>query len=549
MTNELLYLRQNIQLEPLIDQWYAWSHLISPATAARNITERHFKIMDSYINAPQIHANAVKNPKMLGGPFIDYDGKRVDEIRALRDRTRRDRAHLVALSTALAELDGMLRANAKGYSLHSLYDKVPAMLKGFVELQYDLNNQASYRLIEPLLYRSRYYDKTTQSLMLSRISGDDRPFVLSTPRLEGDGLLHLKLPFDDPRVDELFELKKTPRTWSSIRDMFDLSEPQADLFRGFFTEEAPPPYRRYEGDGLLWRYFGHACIMVETKNVSMLFDPVLSYTYESSISRYTYLDIPDRLDFVLITHNHQDHILFETLLQLRNRIGTIIVPRSGSGALEDPSVKLTLENCGFKNVIELREMESVPIQGGSITGLPFFGEHSDLAINTKLAYLVRVHGESFLFAADSCNIEPALYKHVHNSVGDVRALFLGMECDGAPMSWVYGPLQIQRLERGMDESRRLSGSNCEQGMGIVEAFNCREAYVYAMGQEPWLNYVMSLKYTEQSRPIVDSNRLIETCRSRGMCAERLFGEKEILLEGGAAREQPRIAKVAAPQVN
>ena len=73
MSNELLYLKQNVQIEPLVDQWYAWSHLIPPATAARNITDRHLKIMDSYISAPQIHANAVKNPKMLGGPFIDYD--------------------------------------------------------------------------------------------------------------------------------------------------------------------------------------------------------------------------------------------------------------------------------------------------------------------------------------------------------------------------------------------------------------------------------------------------------------------------------------------
>jgi hypothetical protein len=50
-----------------------------------------------------------------------------------------------------------------------------------------------------------------------------------------------------------------------------------------------------------------------------------------------------------------------------------------------------------------------------------------------------------------------------------------------------------------------------------------------MGQEPWLNYVMSIKYTDQSRPIVESNRLLEYCRSRGIIAERLFGEKEILL--------------------
>jgi hypothetical protein len=59
-------------------------------------------------------------------------------------------------------------------------------------------------------------------------------------------------------------------------------------------------------------------------------------------------------------------------------------------------------------------------------------------------------------------------------------------------------------------------------------------YVYAMGQEPWLNYVMSIKYTCESLPIVESDKLIHDCLSRGIHAERLFGKKEILIEEAAA---------------
>jgi hypothetical protein len=105
-----------------------------------------------------------------------------------------------------------------------------------------------------------------------------------------------------------------------------------------------------------------------------------------------------------------------------------------------------------------------------------------------------------------------------------------MECDGAPLSWLYGPLLFRRLERAMDESRRLSGSNYEQAMQIIDCFGCKEVYVYAMGQEPWLNYLMSIKYTDESRPMIESNRLLQICRDRGMNAERLFGEREILME-------------------
>lgn len=528
--NERFYLRQNVQVEPLVDRWYGWPHLIPPATTARNVTHRHFKIMDSYVNAPQIHANAVKNPKMLGGPFIDYGGARVDEIRALREQTTRERAHLIELSHALEELDGILRNAAKGYSLHPLYEKIPEPLRGYVELVYDLNNHPSFRLIEPLLYRSRYYDRSQQGIMLSIISNDNRPFVLSTPRLDSNDSLYLPLSFDSPAIDNLFRLKTSPQPWSRIREELPVHESQEELLRSFLTPEPPPRYCPYEGPGVRWRYFGHACILIESQGVSMLFDPVLSYTYENGVSRYTYIDLPDTIDYVFVTHDHQDHILFETLLQIRHKVKNLVVPHNNRGRLQDPSLKLLFQNCGFKNVMELDELEEIGDRNVRITGLPFFGEHADLDIQSKMAWLVRVGPHSMLFAADSCNIEPRMYEHAHREVGDVDALFLGMECDGAPLSWLYGPLLTQSIERAMDESRRLSGSNCDQGMHIANCFNCKEVYVYAMGQEPWLNYIMSIKYTEQSRPIVESNRLIETCKQRGIVAERLFGEKEILME-------------------
>jgi hypothetical protein len=165
-----------------------------------------------------------------------------------------------------------------------------------------------------------------------------------------------------------------------------------------------------------------------------------------------------------------------------------------------------------------------------ITGLPFLGEHADLDIRTKLAYHCRLGRHTLLFAADSCNIDPRLYERLHEAIGDIDVAFIGMECDGAPLSWLYGPLLTRPLDRKMDQSRRLAGSNYERAVDIINRFRCKTAYVYAMGQEPWLNYIMSVKYTEQSNPMIASNKLIEDCRARGLQAERLFGEKEILLQ-------------------
>src|SRR5580692_8970307 len=190
---DLFYLRPNVVVEPLVHHWYAWSHLISPATAARNATDRHLRIMNSFIQSPGAHLAAVKNPKMLGGPFIDLSVDRVGDIERLAAET--SKTPLAELSRAICELDGMLRAQATGHSLEPLYKQIPEPLQGYVELVYDLHNNPSFRLIEPLLYKSPYYDPSQQTLMLSLITGDERPFVLSTPRFKEEGNAHLRIPF------------------------------------------------------------------------------------------------------------------------------------------------------------------------------------------------------------------------------------------------------------------------------------------------------------------------------------------------------------------
>lgn len=529
--SDKVYLKPNVVFEPLVDNWYAWPHLISPATNSRNLTGRHLKIKKSYLQAPLIHAAAVKNPKMRGGPFIDYGGKRVDEIRELYDTTKEKRSNLLDLSDALDELDAMLKEHAQGFGLKPLYDKVPEILKGYVELVYDLNHNPSYRLYEPLLYNSEFYHEDAQSVAFWLTNNDSRPFVLSTPRLPEDHVVHKQIPFKSPALDELAKMKKHPRPLREIMDIMGIEPDEEEVFRSFFTDEEPEVYVPYRGDKIRMRYFGHACIFIETATVSILVDPLISYYgYQADVNHFTDADLPDEIDYVLITHNHQDHILFETLLPLRHKIKNIVVPTSSTGFLQEPDVRLMFNHIGFDNIINLRDMESVNMGDCTITGIPFMGEHADLNIPGKLGYHVKIEDFSLMFLADSCNLEPRLYDHVKRSIGGIDVLFLGMECDGAPLSWLYGPLLPQPLARDKDNSRRLSGSNYEQGMPIVDVFRPKEVYVYAMGQEPWVEFISSIKYDEDSVPIIASDKLVANCAGRGILAERLYGEKELLYE-------------------
>ena len=531
MTLQKMYLKPNVVIEPLVDRWYAWAHLISPATAAMNIAGRHLKIMNSYIQAPQIHAAAVRNPKMKGGPFMDFPTDKSGDIKTLRDTTANKQKDLLQLAEDIKSLSRMLQQEANGYSLHPLYEKVPDSLRGYVELTYDLNHSPSFRFFEPLLYKSKYYSTRSQSIAIWATNNDERPFVLSTPRLNDNDVLFFDVPFSHDAIDTMHQMRTIPGDINFLMDMLNVDKQNAGLFMNLFTNEAPSKYEKYDGDKVRMRYFGHACILIETKELSILVDPVISYYgYQTEINRYSYADLPETIDYVLITHNHQDHVLLETLLALRYKIKNIIVPRSGKGNLQDPCLKLMLNSIGFKNVSEIDEMETLRFANCDITGVPFLGEHADLDIKAKICHHVKIGKFSMLFVADSCNVEPRLYKHVQKIISKTDVVFLGMECDGAPLSWLYGPLLNEDLERDKDQSRRLAGSNFERGKALIDVFEPKEVYVYAMGQEPWLEFISSIKYTVDSNPIVASNRLIEGCIAENKFAERLFGEKELFYD-------------------
>ena len=364
------YLKPNIKIEPLIWRWYAWPYLIPPSTAACNIVERHLKIMQSYVQNPQMHAHAVKDPKLLGGPFIDLDGQNVNEINSLIDLTKKDCEKLIVLNNAIKDLDRVLQTEAQGDSLEDFYAKVPDPLKGLVEIVYNINNRPSIRLIESLIYKN-YYTTEHQAIALSEINDDFRQFVLSTPRLEREDEVYLKVAFSDPKLSRLFEMREKPHSLEDIKQHLEIPVSKQKLFESFFTTNPPdlPDDRNYKGDGVRIRYFGHACVLVQTKTVSILFDPVISYPIQSNqVPRYTIKDLPDRIDYVVITHNHQDHLMFETLLQLKHKIGHVVFPGNNYGALEDPSVKLILQHVGFSSLIELREMEDICLEEGEMIG-------------------------------------------------------------------------------------------------------------------------------------------------------------------------------------
>jgi L-ascorbate metabolism protein UlaG (beta-lactamase superfamily) len=342
----------------------------------------------------------------------------------------------------------------------------------------------------------------------------------------------LNLHFDHFGLDLLFKARRQPTSLAELKDALALDDTTAESLSTFLTGSALPASTSYGGERVRIRYFGHASLLIEAQGSAILVDPLIGYQYPSHVRRYSYGDLPDFIDYILITHGHQDHLDLESLLQLRCQTGTVIVPKSGSGELLDPSLKLLLRNIGFERVLEIDDLESVALERGTITAVPFLGEHSDLKVRAKTSYAVRLADRQVLCLADSCNIAPELYRHVHQLIGDVDALFIGMECEGSPLSLANGPYLLQPPDAAINQSRRTQASNYEQAIDVVERFNCRRVYIYAMGLEPWIQHLFGnhgVTKTEETYSIKESNRLIAECQRAGRTAELLFGQKEILI--------------------
>lgn len=525
-----VYLKPNIQVDPLFNQWYAWNLLVPPVTAAVNTLERHLKMMTSYVNSPAMHVAALKNPAMRGGPFIDLGGQRVPEVKQLMLDTQARCGHLVEFAKAMVQLNKMLQEKAKGMAMETLYEFIPETLRGYVELVYDMANNPSFRVHESLLYRSKYYAENAQSVALSEITADrKRPFMLSTPILPDGKTVFLNIPFSDPRLDELFRMKRAPQEFSAVVERFKGIATEEQL-RPLFTEQAPPPVQRYDGDGFRVRYLGHATLLIESRDVTIITDPIISYAYGAEPARFTYEDLPETIDYALITHSHHDHVHFETLLQLRHMVKTVVVPRNFDGFPQDPSLQLALQHIGFPNVREIRDLDEIWIPGGKIAALPFLGEHHDLNVQSRATYRVEIGGRSILAIADSGILDARLFDEIQRIYGKSEVLFLGMECEGAPASWIYGPMFTKPLTREVDQSRRARGSNYAEAVSLIERLGFESGvYIYAMGQEPWLSHILDNELSDDSVATAESRKLVAWCEQRSIASENLFAKKEIFL--------------------
>lgn len=525
-----LLLQNDVCIEPLVLGWSAWPLLLAPASLALFLSKRLLPLLDDFLEDPSAHTDLAGIPSMYGGHFVCKQEADIPAISALAIETRKRAADLLALADAWQATNQRLQTAAVGQSLNDFYTQLPSALQGLVELVYDLHHRPAVRLFEELV-TDAYPLKTLTQIYMHRADPTERDFFMCTPRLARPQDLMLNWALDDPRIDKLTSLRTNPATLSTLKDALGLDDQQLSLLASMCQ---PAPKKGHEDDhsaalapgDVRVRYFGHACILVQSAEQSILIDPYFSMKAQKS-ANFSVHDLPERIDWVVFSHSHQDHLSAEMLLQLRARIGRIAVPRNNAGSIADPSLKLILGQLGFSNVVELSPFDRIELPGGNLMSLPFTGEHCDLDIRTKHALYLTLNDHRAMFLVDSDGRDVHLYKRLLARVGPLDAVYLGMECEGAPLNWLYGPVLGAPTKNQHAESRRLCGADCERAWSIVNVLQPREVYVYAMGQEPWMQSVMGLQYASDSIQLVEAERFVARCQSHGFHASRLFMKAEI----------------------
>ena len=161
-------------------------------------------------------------------------------------------------------------------------------------------------------------------------------------------------------------------------------------------------YNNNDDVSITW--LGHACFLIKLGNINLLTDPFLSKTagiFGMGPSRYmpagiTVKNLP-RIDTIVISHNHYDHLDTITLKHLKNKKNiTVICPLKLS--------KL-FYNLGYKKVMELDWYDAYKIESLMIKAVPtiHWSRRLGQKRNTTLwaGYVVHHANKKIYFSGDT----------------------------------------------------------------------------------------------------------------------------------------------------
>lgn len=174
----------------------------------------------------------------------------------------------------------------------------------------------------------------------------------------------------DKRIDDVFAAfpsrRRIARRFLRRCEELDLLERSTEPFvrrrRGSFVE-----------------LIGHACLRIQERDTSIVVDPLFFIPPPAaqepgsfSLMTETASCFPT-LRAAFFTHHHWDHLHFSTIARLPRDL-PIYVPHVKSPTPFNPSIVDFFRSLGFTNVTEVREWQTIELDGMRVTPTPYVGE-------------------------------------------------------------------------------------------------------------------------------------------------------------------------------
>lgn len=236
------------------------------------------------------------------------------------------------------------------------------------------------------------------------------------------------------------EVRKEGNKMIFFRNIKFLSQLTYTNVREYFNHRSEVHSEPLVTDSIHW--YGHATTLINISDTVIITDPVLSNNlgYFKRVVKRPFDIREQKLDYIILSHGHMDHLDFNSLRKL-NRNTTIIVPKG---------YKRLMELIGYKNVVLLRQGEVFEDDIIKITALKAAHDGRRFYMGTdneSNAYLIESGSKKIFYAGDTaftedfnnleCDIalmpvgcyKPERFSYMHCSPQESYKMFKNMNCN------------------------------------------------------------------------------------------------------------------------
>ncbi|MGE9516059.1 MAG: MBL fold metallo-hydrolase [Solitalea-like symbiont of Tyrophagus putrescentiae] len=232
-------------------------------------------------------------------------------------------------------------------------------------------------------------------------------------------------------------------------------------------------------------WLGHSSIYMQLDGKKILVDPVFVIASPISIFNrafkgsdvYKPKDIPE-IDYVIITHDHWDHLDYNTIVQIKNRVKTFICPLGVGEHLEYWGIDK-------KHIIELDWWESAKLDNNITVNCSPARHFSGRSIKNRnstlwASYVIQSPAGSIFLSGDTGY--DSHFRDIKNKFGDIKLAF--MENGQYDEQWKYIHLMPKDFIKAVKDIRPDT---------LITIHNSKYALARHKWEEPLNNAIIAAK--------------------------------------------------------